>query len=93
MHAHLQIARPVSDLERSRPLCCQGPGPQLLGRFGNRQGFDGVMLGLRGADHHFECTHCRYHPGPAGPTAEDLAVFYIPISRTLPSGSGPVPAC
>lgn len=100
MHAHLRIARPVSDLERSRTLYCQGLGLQLLGRFENHLGFDGVMLGLPGADHHFEFTHCRAHPVPASPTAEDLAVFYIPdpaeweraCARMLTAGFKPVPS-
>ena len=59
-------------------MYCRGLGLHVVGRFENHEGFDGVMLGLAGADHHFEFTYCRAHPVSPAPTAEDLAVFYIP---------------
>jgi hypothetical protein len=40
--------------------------------------FDGVMLGMAGANYHFEFTYSRRHPVRPAPTVEDLAVFYIP---------------
>src|SRR5439155_11790131 len=36
------------------------------------------MLGVAGANYHFEFTHCRKHPVRPIPTVEDLVVFYIP---------------
>jgi len=39
------------------------------------------MLGLSGANYHFEFTYCRAHPVVPAPTAEDLAVFYIEAPR------------
>jgi len=78
MTPHLRIARPVSDLERTRDMYCQGLGLCVVGRFEDHDGFDGVMLGVPGAGYHFEFTRSRTHPVKPAPTVEDLAVFYIP---------------
>jgi catechol 2,3-dioxygenase-like lactoylglutathione lyase family enzyme len=78
MPAHLRIARPVSNLNRSVALYRDGLGLQVLGRFENHEGFDGVMLGNAGTGFHFEFTFCRLHPVPPAPTPEDLLVFYFP---------------
>lgn len=61
-------------------MYCRGLGLRVVGSFENHEGFDGVMLGTAGANYHFEFTHCRSHPVVPAPTAEDLAVFYIPSS-------------
>src|SRR5882672_11514306 len=78
MPHHLRIARPVSDLTKTTDLYCRGLGLRVLGRFVDHAGFEGVMVGVPGAHYHFEFTHCRHHPVRPAPTAEDLAVFYIP---------------
>ncbi len=78
MRHHLRIARPVRDLATTQAMYCQGLGLQVLGRFENHAGFDGVMLGTAGQDHHFEFTHCHSHVVLPAPTTEDLVVFYIP---------------
>ena len=59
-------------------MYCAGLGLRVIGSFAGHDGFDGVMLGHAGLDHHFEFTHCTAHPVAPCPTAEDLAVFYIP---------------
>jgi len=58
-------------------MYCQGLGLQVIGGFVDHDGFDGIMLGLPGADYHFEFTRCVNHPISASPTPEDLAVFYV----------------
>jgi len=78
MTPHLRIARPVSNLQRTSAMYRQGLGLQVVGGFADHEGFDGVMLGLAGAGYHFEFTYCRTHPVAPAPTAEDLAVFYLP---------------
>ncbi len=78
MQAHLRIARPVKELEKSVQMYCQGLGLVEIGRFADHQGFDGVMLGRPGMGYHFEFTYCRVHPVTPAPTAEDLIVFYLP---------------
>jgi hypothetical protein len=59
-------------------MYCAAFGLVVLARFQNHQGFDGVMLGHRGMDYHFEFTQCREHPVVPSPTPEDLLVFYTP---------------
>lgn len=78
MSPHLRIARPVLDLSRAVAQYQQGLGLEELARFADHGGFDGAMLGLRGADFHFEFTVCRTHPVTPRPTPEDLVVFYVP---------------
>jgi hypothetical protein len=78
MHAHLRIARPVSDLQRSATLYGTGLALDELGRFHDHAGFDGVMLGKAGMDYHIELTVRRSHPVMPTPTWEDLLVFYLP---------------
>lgn len=78
MTRSIRIARPVSDLRRSRDLYVRGMRLAVLGSFAGHQGFDGVMLGAPGAAYHFEFTHCRSQPIVPTPTIEDLVVVYIP---------------
>ncbi len=78
MPHHLRIARPVSDIAHTKDMYCRGLGLHVIASFENHAGFDGVMLGVVGADYHFEFTCSRKHPMRPAPTVEDLAVFYIP---------------
>jgi len=59
-------------------MYCRGLGLHVIGSFENHDGFDGIMLGVAGANYHFEFTHSRKHPVHPAPTVEDLAVFYTP---------------
>ncbi len=83
---HLRVARPVRDLERARQMYCRGLGLEVIGSFQNHAGFDGVMLGVPGADYHFELTCCRDHPVRPTPTPEDLLVFYLPSEADWQTG-------
>lgn len=78
MQAQLRVARPVSDISRSERMYCAALDLVMLARFQNHRGFDGVMLGRRGMDYHFEFTQCLEHPMMPSPTREDLLVFYAP---------------
>ena len=78
MAAHLRIARPVTDLQRTTAMYCRGLGLRVIAEFAIHAGFDGVMLGDPASEYHFEFTHCHAHPVAPTPTAEDLIVFYIP---------------
>lgn len=75
---HLRIARPVSDLARTKDMYCRGLGLCVVGSFEDHDGFDGVMLGVAGGAYHFEFTHSRKHPVAPTPTVEDLVVLYLP---------------
>ena len=81
MTPQLRIARPVSDLARSTGMYCRGLGLEVLGSFTDHDGFDGAILGRRGASYHFELTRCRAHPVRPTPTLDDLLVLYIPAKR------------
>jgi catechol 2,3-dioxygenase-like lactoylglutathione lyase family enzyme len=97
---HLRIARPARDLDRQVQLYGRGLGLQLLGRFEDHQGFDGVMLGLPEASWHLEFTRCRHHTVVPAPSAEDLLVLYHPgtaawqqaCQQAVDAGLRPVPA-
>lgn len=56
----------------------RGLGLEVLGGFVDHAGFDGVMVGERGAGWHFELTRARTHAVAPSPTVEDLTVFYVP---------------
>src|SRR5574339_629419 len=77
MPHQLRIARPVANLVRTKAMYCEGLGLRVLGSFENHQGFDGIVLGVAGADYHFEFTYRRCHPVKPEPTVEDLLVLYI----------------
>jgi catechol 2,3-dioxygenase-like lactoylglutathione lyase family enzyme len=78
MNVHLRVARPVRDLRLSASMYQRGLGLEEIGRFEHHLGFDGLMLGFRGADFHLEFTCCRTHPVQPSSTPEDLLVFYVP---------------
>jgi catechol 2,3-dioxygenase-like lactoylglutathione lyase family enzyme len=75
---HLRIARPVTDLARTTDMYRRGLGLRVIDSFADHDGFDGVMLGVAGADYHFEFTRARKHAVRPAPTVEDLVVFYLP---------------
>ncbi|ATZ93243.1 MULTISPECIES: VOC family protein [Dickeya] len=73
----LRVARPVTDLQRSERMYCDGLGLQKLGSFAQHGGFSGVMLGRRGLAWHLEFTVCHTHPVMPAPTEDDLLVLYV----------------
>jgi catechol 2,3-dioxygenase-like lactoylglutathione lyase family enzyme len=74
----LRIARPSDDLDALLPFYRDGLGLELLYRFEDHDGFDGLMLGSPGAPYHFEFTRAKGHPAGKAPTRDNLVVFYIP---------------
>jgi hypothetical protein len=81
MPYHLRIARPVNNLVITAEMYCRGLNLRVIDKFENHDGFDGVMLGVPGADYHFEFTQSRDHSVLPTPTVEDLAVFYMPSAQ------------
>ncbi len=96
----LRVARPTDDIDALIAFYRDGLGLEILGRFADHDGFDGVMLGLAGAPYHFEFTKAHDHPAGRAPTQDNLLVFYIPdpsdwlqaITRMQSAGFAPVPA-
>ena len=51
---------------------------EILYRFEDHDGFDGVMLGHAGAPYHFEFTKAHGHTVGRAPTRDNLLVFCLP---------------
>ena len=73
----LRIARPTDKLDEVVRFYTDGLGLQILDRFENHEGFDGVMVGLAGETYHFEFTHQQGHFVGRAPTQDNLIVFYL----------------
>lgn len=73
----LRVARPTDDIDRLLPFYRDGLGLDVLYRFQDHDGFDGVMLGRRGAPYHFEFTRAHGHSAGRAPTQDNLLVFYL----------------
>lgn len=95
----VRVARPTDRLEQVVRFYRDGLGLEVLGSFEGHEGYDGVMLGLPGRDHHLEFTrHEAGSPCPA-PTRDNLLVLYIPekaavdalVERLAAGGHDPVP--
>lgn len=76
--AHLRVARPTDRLAEVVEFYRDGLGFEVLGSFEDHEGFDGVMLGLKGAPYHLEFTRRRGHATGRAPSEENLLVFYLP---------------
>lgn len=74
----LRIARHTDALERIANLYVQGLGCQVLSRFTDHQGFDGVILGHPQAPYHLEFTRQAGHSTGIAPEQGPLLVFYHP---------------
>ena len=98
--AHLRIARPTDQLEAVVAFYRDGLGFEVLYEFTDHDGFDGVMLGHRGAAYHLEFTRKAGHTAGRAPTEDNLLVFYLPdagewkaaITRLEQAGNQPVKA-
>ena len=74
----VRVARPTDRLDRVVRFYTDGLGLQILYRFENHEGFDGVMVGIPGEPYHFEFTQHRGHLVGRAPTQDNLIVFYLP---------------
>lgn len=75
--AHLRVARPTDHLAAVVEFYRDGLGLEVLGEFHDHEGFDGVMLGQKGAAYHLEFTRKAGHPAGRAPTEDNLLVFYL----------------
>jgi hypothetical protein len=55
-----------------------GLGFEVLYEFNDHDGFDGTMLGHKGAAYHLEFTHKHGHTAGRAPTEDNLLAFYLP---------------
>jgi catechol 2,3-dioxygenase-like lactoylglutathione lyase family enzyme len=97
---HLRVARPTDNLAAVVRFYRDGLGMDVLYEFQDHQGFDGVMLGRKGAGYHLEFTRKAGHRAGKAPTEDNLLVFYLPdptewqhaLDRLAQHGYQPVPA-
>jgi hypothetical protein len=73
----LRVARPTDSIAALLPFYVDGLGFEVLGRFDDHEGFDGVMLGHAGAPYHLEFTHHRGHAVGRAPSQDHLLVLYL----------------
>jgi catechol 2,3-dioxygenase-like lactoylglutathione lyase family enzyme len=76
--AHLRIARASERLAEILRFYRDGLGFELLFEFKDHDGFDGMMLGHKGAAYHLEFTRKTGHSAGSAPGEDNLLVFYIP---------------
>lgn len=76
--AYLRVARPTNDIDRLLPFYRDGLGFEVLGRFAEHEGFDGIVLGHATAAYQLEFTRNREHDAGRAPTLDHLLVFYLP---------------
>ncbi|KAH6607540.1 prolyl oligopeptidase [Trichoderma cornu-damae] len=76
--AILRVARPTDNMDALIPFYVDGLGFELLYRFNQHEGFDGIMLGHKGAGYHLEFTAKAGHAVGRAPTQDNLLVFYLP---------------
>ena len=74
----LRVARPSDNLNDLLRFYATGLGLTVLSHFENHDGFDGVMLGRKGAPYHFEFTRAHGYRAERAPTKDNLLVFYHP---------------
>jgi catechol 2,3-dioxygenase-like lactoylglutathione lyase family enzyme len=94
----LRVARPTDDLDRVLRFYRDGLGLQLLYRFDDHAGFDGIMLGVPEAAYHLEFTRAHGHSAGRAPTQDNLLIFYRPdpvdwaesVARMRSTGFEPV---
>lgn len=76
--AHLRVARPTDNLNAVTRFYRDGLGFEVLYEFHDHDGFDGIMLGRKGAPYHLEFTRKHGHAAGGAPTQDNLLVFYVP---------------
>jgi catechol 2,3-dioxygenase-like lactoylglutathione lyase family enzyme len=80
-NAQLRVARPTDNLKQVADMYREGLGFETLATFEDHDGFDGVILGVPGAQYHLEFTQHRGQMVGKAPTEDHLLVFYLPDSQ------------
>jgi len=72
----LRIARSTNHLQMMSDMYRDGLGLEVLGKFDDHEGFDGVMIGSPQCPYHFEFTQEAGQMAPRCPSFESLLIFY-----------------
>ena len=94
-----RVAHPTDAWDEILRFYRDGLGFEVIDSFTDHDGFDGVMLGHRGQQYHFEFTRKRGHAAGRAPTQDNLLVFYFPdaqeweraVARMIEHGYAPFP--
>ncbi|CAN5155728.1 hypothetical protein BH11CYA1_BH11CYA1_07380 [soil metagenome] len=89
----LRVARPSDNLEAVVRFYVDGLGLQVLSRFENHEGFDGVMVGAPDSVYHFEFTRCIGHTAAKAPSQDNLIVVYLPQARAWEAAVARMTSC
>ena len=76
--AQYRVARPTNDIGEIKRFYKQGLGLKEIGSFNDHKGFNGVMFGLPGNEHHLEFTQNDQITTCSPPSKDNLLVFYFP---------------
>ena len=98
MNTHLRVARATDHFEQIVSFYRDGLRFQVIARFDDHDGIDGVMLGHPGAQYHLEFTRQRGEMAGPAPNKEGLLVFYLAdeaawqtaVQRMIDAGNQPV---
>ncbi len=96
----MRVARPSGDLEALLRFYRDGLGLQVLARFDDHDGFDGIIVGQPNAPYHLEFTTAHGEVAGRAPTDDNLLVFYLPdqtmwedaVASMKSAGFDPVPS-
>lgn len=96
----LRVGRPTDDLDALLPFYVDGLGFDILYRFADHGGFDGMMIGHAHQPYHLEFSTRRGHKAGCAPSEDNVLVFYLPeaadyqaaVSRMKSAGFAPVKA-
>lgn len=96
----LRVARPTNDIERAAAFYIRGLGFEVLAKFSDHDGFDGIVLGHAHYPWHIELTREAGVTVEGAPTKEHLLVIYLPeraeweaaVERLRALDLAPVPA-
>jgi catechol 2,3-dioxygenase-like lactoylglutathione lyase family enzyme len=73
-----RVARPSRDLDATSRFYTGALGLEILARFDDHTGIDGVIVGHPTWPYHLEFTRRRADPVTPAPTDEDLLIFCLP---------------
>ena len=73
----IRIVRPTNELERISRMYKEGLGFEILSKFKDHDGFDGIILGNMNSTYHLEFTQNKAFKVMGASTEENMIVFYI----------------
>lgn len=82
---YFRVVKPTTRWEAVLQFYAEGIGLTKLDEFRNNKGYDGVMLGLPGREHHLEIIRREGGEPNPNPNPDNLLVFYFRDAQTIRS--------